>query len=126
VNKEKFSRAVDGRCISLTAPWVRERALQHPGEDIELCKFYENLEGKGIFRIPSGVYSMEDLKDCGRKEQICAYYLARRAVNDASVLVYSYPYLLDPKVASLVSRELSKNCIVVFDEAHNIGIFFSN
>jgi hypothetical protein len=37
------------------------------------------------------------------------------------VIVYSYYYLLDPKVADLVSRELSKDCIVVFDEAHNIG-----
>jgi DNA excision repair protein ERCC-2 len=33
--------------------------------------------------------------------------------------------LLDPKVAELVSRELSKDCIVVFDEAHNIGLFTS-
>ena len=37
------------------------------------------------------------------------------------MIVYSYYYLLDPKVADLVSRELSKECIVVFDEAHNIG-----
>ena len=37
------------------------------------------------------------------------------------MIVYSYYYLLDPKVADLVSRELSKVCIVVFDEAHNIG-----
>ncbi len=28
--------------------------------------------------------------------------------------------MLDPKVAELVSRELSKNTIVIFDEAHNI------
>jgi DNA excision repair protein ERCC-2 len=29
-------------------------------------------------------------------------------------------YLLDPKVAESVSKEMSKDCIVVFDEAHNI------
>ncbi len=29
-------------------------------------------------------------------------------------------YLLDPKIANLVSKELEKECIVVFDEAHNI------
>ena len=28
--------------------------------------------------------------------------------------------MLDPKVASLVSSSLEKECIVVFDEAHNI------
>lgn len=38
------------------------------------------------------------------------------------VIIYSFHYLLDPKVADQVSKELSKDAIVVFDEAHNIGI----
>jgi len=37
-----------------------------------------------------------------------------------NVIIYSYHYLLDPKIAERVSRELAKDCIVVFDEAHNI------
>jgi len=37
-----------------------------------------------------------------------------------NVIIYSYHYLLDPKIAERVSRELSNDCIVVFDEAHNI------
>ena len=36
-------------------------------------------------------------------------------------MVYSYHYLLDPKIADLVSKELTKKAVVVFDEAHNIG-----
>lgn len=36
-------------------------------------------------------------------------------------MVYSYHYLLDPKIADIVSKELSKSSVVVFDEAHNIG-----
>lgn len=39
----------------------------------------------------------------------------------ASVVIYSFHYLLDPKVAELVSKDMSKDSIVVFDEAHNIG-----
>lgn len=39
------------------------------------------------------------------------------------VVIYSFHYLLDPKVAEQVSKELSKDAIVVFDEAHNIGKF---
>ena len=42
----------------------------------------------------------------------------------AHVVVYSYYYLLDPKVAEMVSKELNKKSVVVFDEAHNIGRFF--
>lgn len=37
------------------------------------------------------------------------------------VIIYSFHYLLDPKVADLVSKEMSKDAVVVFDEAHNIG-----
>ena len=37
-----------------------------------------------------------------------------------NVIIYSYHYLLDPKISERVSKELSKDCIVVFDEAHNI------
>ena len=38
----------------------------------------------------------------------------------ANVVVYSYHYLLDPKIADLVSKEISRKSVVVFDEAHNI------
>lgn len=40
------------------------------------------------------------------------------------VIIYSFHYLLDPKVADQVSKEMSKDAIVVFDEAHNIGEFY--
>lgn len=39
------------------------------------------------------------------------------------IIIYSFHYLLDPKVAEQVSKEMSKDAIVVFDEAHNIGRF---
>lgn len=38
----------------------------------------------------------------------------------SNVVIFSYHYLLDPKIAERVSRDFSKDCIVVFDEAHNI------
>lgn len=41
-------------------------------------------------------------------------------INFSNVVVYSYHYLLDPKIAEQVSREIQKESIVVFDEAHNI------
>jgi DNA excision repair protein ERCC-2 len=44
----------------------------------------------------------------------------RHMISYGNVIVYNYQYMLDPKVSSLVSRELERECIVVFDEAHNI------
>jgi Rad3-related DNA helicase len=41
------------------------------------------------------------------------------------IIIYSFHYLLDPKVAEQVSKEMSKDSIVVFDEAHNIGAYLS-
>ena len=35
--------------------------------------------------------------------------------------MYSYHYLLDPKIAEVVSKEIVQSSVVVFDEAHNIG-----
>lgn len=46
--------------------------------------------------------------------------LTRSQMQFCNVIIYSYHYLLDPKIAERVSKDLSKDCIVVFDEAHNI------
>lgn len=120
-------RTIDNRCHSRTASWVRQRAKQHPGEQVPLCRFYENIEdclggarGNGSLDIPSGAYTMDDLKEYGRSNGLCPYFIARLMLKQANVIIYSYYYLLDPKVADLVSREFPRNTIVVFDEAHNI------
>ncbi|OPJ76180.1 TFIIH basal transcription factor complex helicase XPD subunit [Patagioenas fasciata monilis] len=70
--------------------------------------------------LPYGVYNLDDLKAHGRQKGWCPYFLARYSILHANVVVYSYHYLLDPKIAELVSRELAKKSVVVFDEAHNI------
>ncbi|KAJ1983804.1 TFIIH/NER complex ATP-dependent 5'-3' DNA helicase subunit [Dimargaris verticillata] len=120
VSKEKKGRVVDAKCRNMTASWVRHQA-QKPGQtDIELCNFYERLESAGGLPLPAGVYTLDDLRDYGRQHEYCPYYLARRAIRLANVVIYSYHYMLDPKVADLVSKELSRDAIVVFDEAHNI------
>jgi DEAD_2 len=48
--------------------------------------------------MPSGIYSLEDLKDFGREKGWCPYFLARHVINHANILVYNYQYMLDPKV----------------------------
>jgi len=72
----------------------------------------------------------------GEQHKQCPYFTARRMVRSSliskagltygsqmpfcNVIIYSYHYLLDPKIAERVSKEFSKDCIVIFDEAHNI------
>eukprot|EP00062_Callorhinchus_milii_P027790 gi/632991517/ref/XP_007884664.1/ PREDICTED: TFIIH basal transcription factor complex helicase XPD subunit-like [Callorhinchus milii] len=70
--------------------------------------------------MASGVYNLDELKLLGRQKGWCPYFLARYSILHANLVVYSYHYLLDPKIAEVVSRELARNSVVVFDEAHNI------
>ena len=55
---------------------------------------------------------------------ICTYIhqLVYLQITHANFIIYSYYYLLDPKIAGVVSEQLGKNSVVVFDEAHNIGL----
>ena len=38
----------------------------------------------------------------------------------ADIIVLNYLYLIDPQISSTFLKNLSKDTIVVFDEAHNI------
>lgn len=122
----KTGKAIDARCHELTASWVRQKTKggqQSGGDEVKLCKFYENIEdlgGRTALTVPSGAYTMDDLKAYGQQNGLCPYFLARMMLARANIVIYSYYYLLDPKVADLVSRDLPKEAIVVFDEAHNI------
>lgn len=119
VSREKEGKIVDGKCHSLTASYIRDR--HNYDENTPVCNFYEgfNLDGKEN-ALPHGVYSIDDMKNYGKRKGWCPYFLARFAIIHANIIVYSYHYLLDPKIADVVSKELSKESVVIFDEAHNI------
>lgn len=51
---------------------------------------------------------------------MCPYFLARQCIETANIIVFSYQYLLDPKVSGIVLREVNKDSLAIFDEAHNI------
>ncbi|XP_054855633.1 general transcription and DNA repair factor IIH helicase subunit XPD isoform X3 [Eublepharis macularius] len=119
VSAFRFGKEVDGKCFSLTASYVR---AQHQQDDsVPFCRFFEEFDAHGRqVPLPYGVYNLDDLKAYGRQKGWCPYFLARYSILHANVVVYSYHYLLDPKIASLVSKELARKSVVVFDEAHNI------
>ncbi|KAJ8584284.1 DNA repair helicase [Rhizopogon salebrosus TDB-379] len=120
VSKEKKGKVVDARCRDLTNSAVCEKGRADPGS-VDLCDWHENLgkrEPGSI--IPPGIWTLADVLQYGRDNKICPYFTVRRMMPFVDVIIYSFHYLLDPKVAEQVSKELSKDAIVVFDEAHNI------
>ncbi|KAH9875512.1 DNA-dependent ATPase of the nucleotide excision repair factor 4 complex [Plenodomus biglobosus] len=119
VKREKSGSVVDARCRSLTAGFVKEK--KERGEDVELCVYHDNLDLLEPHNlIPPGVWTFDGMLKYGEQQKQCPYFTARRMMPYCNVIIYSYHYLLDPKIADRVSKELSKDCIVVFDEAHNI------
>lgn len=119
VKREKSGNVVDARCRSLTAGFVKEK--KERGEDVEVCIYHDNLDVLEPHNlIPNGVWTLDDLLQYGEQRKQCPYFTARRMMQFCNVIIYSYHYLLDPKIAERVSKDLSKDCIVVFDEAHNI------
>nr|CCC92351.1 putative DNA excision repair protein, Transcription factor II H complex, XPD subunit [Trypanosoma congolense IL3000] len=109
VESTKSLDEVDAGCRSLTAPWqVNQR-----------CVYFDNLENNG-FDLPPGAYSVGDLKRLGRKHRVCPYYLARKALKIADIVVHSFLYIVDPIVAEVTKEYMNENTIVVMDEAHNV------
>ncbi|KAG2020289.1 transcription factor TFIIH complex subunit Rad15, variant 3 [Coprinopsis cinerea AmutBmut pab1-1] len=120
VAREKKGTVVDARCRDLTNTAVCEKNRENPGS-VPVCDWHENL-GKmepGTL-IPQGIWTLEGVLEYARQKVICPYFAVRRMMGFADIVIYSYHYLLDPKVAEQVSKDISKDAIVVFDEAHNI------
>lgn len=67
-----------------------------------------------------GLWTMDRLKAYGKRTKKCPYFLAKYLLERAQIVIYSYNYLLDPKIANHISKSLTEKSIVVFDEAHNI------
>ncbi|KAK6826007.1 hypothetical protein PG990_002673 [Apiospora arundinis] len=119
VKREKSGAVVDAKCRSLTAGFVKEK--KEKGENVDLCIYHDNLDLLEPHNlIPNGVWTLDDLLRYGEQHKQCPYFTARRMMQYCNVIIYSYHYLLDPKIADRVSKEFSKDCIIVFDEAHNI------
>lgn len=131
VNDEVLlSKNVELECRNKISQWSRSR-----------CSFYDNLkkltllnsdnsnnsnnfedieEIKNSLEIESGVFTFDKLKEYFKNKGFCPYFSVRKLLNLADCLIYTYNYLLDPNIYDIVCKKLSKNSVVIFDEAHNI------
>ena len=133
VNDEALNNDVDLVCRKLI--------------NLERCEFYNNLVDiedtlGGSFKdkthISSGVdsshlrdidnnpsnnsiiWTLDEIRAKGKEKKLCPYFLLRRLIKTCDILVYTYNYLVDPSIYDAVSKEIGKDAIIIFDEAHNI------
>ncbi|CAI5760119.1 unnamed protein product [Candida verbasci] len=130
ISQERKGNVVDEKCRRITNGQLKEKIekglineqqqLENP-ETYSLCNFHENLnELDQHDLIPAGVYSFDALIKYCKQKETCPYFTVRRMIPFCNIIIYSYHYLLDPKIAERVSKELNKDSIIIFDEAHNI------
>ncbi|CAL9732848.1 general transcription and DNA repair factor IIH helicase subunit XPD [Monosporozyma unispora] len=121
VSKERKGTVVDEKCRRLTNGVNKRKLEADPNADVELCEYHENLYDLEVENyLPNGVFSFEKLIKYCEERKLCPYFIVRRMISMCNIIIYSYHYLLDPKIAERVSKEVSKDSIVIFDEAHNI------
>lgn len=121
VSKERKGTVVDEKCRRLTNGVNKRKLEADPNADVELCEYHENLYDLDVENyLPNGVFSFENLIKYCEERKLCPYFIVRRMISMCNIIIYSYHYLLDPKIAERVSKEVSKDSIVIFDEAHNI------
>lgn len=121
ISKERKGTIVDEKCRRLTNGQNKRILEKDPEAKVELCEYHENLYDLDVENyLPKGVYSFEKLIRYCEKRTLCPYFIVRRMISMCNIIIYSYHYLLDPKISERVSKEVSKDAIVIFDEAHNI------
>ncbi|CCE61275.1 hypothetical protein TPHA_0A01920 [Tetrapisispora phaffii CBS 4417] len=121
VNKERKGTVVDEKCRRMTNGQAKRAIEADPNANAELCDYHENLYKLEVDDyLPNGVFSFEKLIKYCNDKTLCPYFIVRRMISMCNIIIYSYHYLLDPKIAERVSNEVSKDSIVIFDEAHNI------
>lgn len=97
---------VDSRCRDLTSASACEKGRANPGS-VPLCSYHEAcLPVSGVTRkyrahktvqelnnyeagnlIPTGVYTLDDIKKYGQEKGVCPYFTIRRMVCSASTSV---------------------------------------
>ena len=108
---EADGESVDSACRSMTAPWVRQSRKERNGGggasnmDIENgalsggCSFYEEYDRLGTeYVLDEGIYTLDDLKELGKKNGWCPYFMTRQAIGAANVVVFNYQYLLGTSI----------------------------
>lgn len=112
--------AISERCRELTEGAASESRRKRTRARCE----YKNPETEEILRdrALTQMHAIEDLTEMGRQLGACPYFATRSALDVGDVDVIGVPYsaVLHKPTRESLGLDIDENCVVVFDEAHNI------
>ena len=62
---------------------------------------------------------IEELHKMAKRHTFCPYFGSKDRANSADLIFMPYNYLIDEKIRDSYKVSL-ENCVLIFDEAHNI------
>ena len=123
----KFTReAINYECNKRIAPWSREfrkkNRITDTVEELEndpaLCYYYEGYipNYKKVPKKLTGCYSMADLREYGKKNKMCPYYVTEDLFPQAQIILCDYFMLFGMKKSNNYDRKLLDGSFLVIDE----------
>ena len=114
-------------CVHEKISKLSSSALNHSCNRIasrHACTYQNNLENytggsEGVGGAAAPIHDIEDLVKLGHTDKICPYFHSRNNAEKADIIFLPYNYLLDTSIRATLKVDWTQ-CIVIFDEAHNI------
>lgn len=99
---------INKKCISL---------LKNSG-----CSYNSSFSKGDLLRIPK-LMDLEDMRGFGQKHYKCPFFMSRKSIKTANLIVLSYNYMTNPIYRELFSKHF-RNSLILIDEAHNMESVF--
>ncbi|XP_015867293.3 regulator of telomere elongation helicase 1 homolog isoform X1 [Ziziphus jujuba] len=99
----------------------REKTKKDENNENHRCRHFSRVSGYLMNNPNLGdePIDIEDLVNIGKRHGPCPYYVSREIHKVADILFAPYNYLIDRGNRKSLSINW-KNCILIFDEAHNL------
>ena len=96
---------------------LHPKSLGHTCEYKHDVKFDHNtfLDKTGL----SEAWDLEDLKQFGKSQFCCPYFVSKELLLSANIIFCPYNYLIDPHIRRSMLLDL-ENQVIILDEGHNI------
>lgn len=111
-------------CVHERISKLRGAMLNHACNSLNTkrgCMYRNNLENhseSGGLDVTEPM-DIEDLVRLGKHRNICPYFHTREFSTSSEIVLLPYNYLLDSSIRQTLKLDW-KQCIVIFDEAHNL------